>query len=166
MVGDYLGSNLRLFAGRSADAESTVLPSLASWVQESISEVPEARSSEDHGLVIWLNLPTAGIIGASKYDFLLTSVTNLLTMMKKNSIALIVHPNRAAQMQPNRTKVTKKESGWLKLDFTSNGAPTTLDSFYTGTGEKIWMVLESNKYSLLQYVISLAGTRRRRRAAT
>jgi len=113
VVSEYLGTSLRLFAGRSADAESTVLPSLAAWLQESISEVPEARSSDDHGLVIWLNLPTAGIIGASKYDFLLTSVTTLLTMMKKNSIALLVHPNRAAQMQPNRTKVTKKEGEWL-----------------------------------------------------
>ncbi|CAL1173958.1 unnamed protein product [Cladocopium goreaui] len=113
VVSEYLGTSLRLFAGRSADAESTVLPSLAAWLQESISEVPEARSSDDHGLVIWLNLPTAGIIGASKYDFLLTSVTTLLTMMKKNSIALLVHPNRAAQMQPNRN-TKKEEDGDMK----------------------------------------------------
>ena len=99
LVGSYLESNLRMFSGKSVDADSTVLPSLASWVQDSLADIPEARSFEDHGVVLWVNLPTAGIIGASKYDFLLTSITNLLTQYKKNSIALIIHPNRAGQLQ-------------------------------------------------------------------
>lgn len=93
-----MASNLRLFCGKSIDAESTILPSLSSWIGEAFSEIPEARSFDDHGLVLWGNLPTAGILGASKYDYLLTSISNLLSLYKKNSICVLVHPNRAAQM--------------------------------------------------------------------
>ena len=93
-----MASNLRLFCGKSIDAESTILPSLSSWIGEAFSEIPEVRSFEDHGLVLWGNLPTAGILGASKYDYLLTCISNLLTLHKRNSICVLVHPNRAAQM--------------------------------------------------------------------
>lgn len=103
MVGEYLASNLRMFAGRSTDAESTVLPSLASYIGEALADIPEARSFEDHGVVLWLNMPTAGIVGASKYDFMVTALSNLLTQYKKNSIAILVHPNRAGQLSANRT---------------------------------------------------------------
>ena len=81
------------------DAESTVLPSLTSWIQESLADIPEARAYDDHGILLWGNLPTAGILGASKYDFLLTALSNLLSVFKRNSIAVLVHPNRAGQMQ-------------------------------------------------------------------
>ena len=90
---------MRLFAGKSVDAESTVLPSVASWVQESFGEMVEVRSFDDHGLVLWVNLTTAGIVGASKFDFLLTALTNLLTLYKRNSVAVLIHPNRASQLQ-------------------------------------------------------------------
>lgn len=92
-----------MFAGRSTDAESTVLPSLASYIGEALADIPEARSFEDHGVVLWLNMPTAGIVGASKYDFMVTALSNLLTQYKKNSIAILVHPNRAGQLSANRT---------------------------------------------------------------
>lgn len=91
-----------MFSGRSTDAESTVLPALSAWLQESLSDIPEARSYEDHGLVLFLNMPTAGIVGASKYDFFLTAICNLLTLFKKNAMAVLVHPNRAGQLQSNR----------------------------------------------------------------
>lgn len=98
IVGDFLASNLRMFCGKPMDAESTVLPRVSSWLQESLGEIPEVRSFEDHGVIIWGALPTAGIIGAGKYDFCLTAVSNLLSLYKRNGIAILVHPNRAAQM--------------------------------------------------------------------
>lgn len=105
MVSDYLASNLRMFSGKSVDADSTVLPSLSSWIQESLADIPEVRSFEDHGVVMWVNLPTAGIVGASKYDFVVTAISNMLSQYKKNSIAILVHPNRAGQLQPTRTSI-------------------------------------------------------------
>ena len=95
-----------MFSGKSVDADSTVLPSLSSWITEAFADIPKARSFEDHGVVIWVNLPTAGIIGASKYDFVVTAVSNVLSQYKKNSIAILVHPNRAAQLHSNRTGCT------------------------------------------------------------
>ena len=49
----------------------------------------------------WVNLPTAGVLGAAKHDFVLTSVTNLLAAYKRNSVAVFVHGNKAGE---TRTK--------------------------------------------------------------
>ena len=96
-VGNYLLANLRIFVGKPSDAESTVLPSLTTWLQESIADMPECRVYDDHGVVLWLNLPSAGILSAHKYDFLITSVSNLLAAYRKNSVAILAHPNRASE---------------------------------------------------------------------
>ena len=101
-MGDYLKSNLQMFSGKSVDAESTILPAVTSWVAEAFGEIPEAKSYEDHGVCLWVNLPTAGIIGASKFDFLLTAITNVLWACKRNSIAIIVHPNSCPEPQPRQ----------------------------------------------------------------
>ena len=37
IVGGYLASTLRLFCGKSIDAESTILPSLSSWIGEAFT---------------------------------------------------------------------------------------------------------------------------------
>jgi len=94
-----------MFAGRSVDSESTVLPSISSWVQETFLDMVEVRSFDDHGLILWANMTTAGIVGAAKYEFILTALTNLLTLYKRNGVAVVIHPNRASQLQvPNRTE--------------------------------------------------------------
>lgn len=46
IVGDYLSSSLRIFNARAGEAESTVLPSVTSYIQEAFDEVPECRSTE------------------------------------------------------------------------------------------------------------------------
>ena len=53
------------------------------------------RSFEDHTLVLWVNLPTCGVTPAAKQDFFITSISNLLSSYKRNSVAIIVHSNRA-----------------------------------------------------------------------
>lgn len=88
---------MRVFSGKAVEAESTVLPSITSWIEETLHEIPEVRSSEDHGLVIWVNLPSAGILTVNRYEYVVTSVTNLLAIYRKNGIALLIHPNRASQ---------------------------------------------------------------------
>ena len=103
VVSDYLNSNLQMFAGKSSDADSTVLPALSSWIQESFSDIPECRQFDDHGLVLWCNMTTMGIVGASKFDFMVTAISNLLSLYKRNSIAILIHPNRASQLQSGRS---------------------------------------------------------------
>ncbi|CAK9042286.1 Uncharacterized protein SCF082_LOCUS24342 [Durusdinium trenchii] len=91
LVASYIKNNLQFFASKAVDAESTVLPEVTSWLYDSLAEIPESllcmeevRSVEDHCMVAWANLTTVGVMPAAKWDFILTSVTNLLVTYKRN----------------------------------------------------------------------------------
>ena len=88
---------MRFFSGRAQEAESTVLPAMTSYIEETFAEMPEVRSVEDHGLVIWVNLPSAGILSVPKYEYTITAVANLLAIFRRNGVAIFVHANRASQ---------------------------------------------------------------------
>ncbi|CAK9107180.1 Uncharacterized protein SCF082_LOCUS49906 [Durusdinium trenchii] len=98
-VREFMQNNLKVFTGLASAGTSTLLPSVASWVEETLGDIAEVRSSEDHLVVLWINLPTAGIVGAAKDDFFISLITNILTKYKRNSIALVVHANRAEQLE-------------------------------------------------------------------
>lgn len=57
-------------------------------------------------IVLIINCPCMGILGASAKSFLLNFVANALSDHPENSIALLVHPNRASQ-QDGRTDYSK-----------------------------------------------------------
>ena len=40
-VSDYMTNNLQFFHGRALEAESTTLPALTGWLQESLNEIPD-----------------------------------------------------------------------------------------------------------------------------
>lgn len=103
IVTSYMESNMRVFSGKSDQAESVIMPAVASWLQETLQEVPEVRGTDDHAVVIWLCLPTAGIVSANKWDFFITLVSNFLARYNRNGLALIVHANRAGQMNGSRS---------------------------------------------------------------
>lgn len=88
--------NMRLFSGLAKDAESTVLPAATSWIQEALQEIPECRTSEDHCIVVWANLPCLGVLGVHKYEWIVTAVTNLLASYRRNGIAILIHTNRGS----------------------------------------------------------------------
>ena len=90
-------SNMELFSGRSMEADSTVMPQLFNWIDSTFEEIPQCTHENDHAVILFLNLPFIGVIGASEWDFAITLVANLLNRYRRNSAALIVHPNRAAQ---------------------------------------------------------------------
>jgi len=91
--------SLMVFPARSAvEADSTIMPSSRSWIRTSIDDMAECTSGDDFSVVIWLNLPSMGIIPSAKYEFFLTYLANMLTDYPKNGLALIVFPNRAAQL--------------------------------------------------------------------
>ena len=94
MVGNYLTMNLRIFGGLAKEAESTVLPLVTAWVDEAFSEVPECRASDDHCVVMWANLPSCGVLSVHRYEWCITSISNVLAIYRKNGIAVLVHPNR------------------------------------------------------------------------
>lgn len=94
MVAEYLTLNLRIFGGLAKEAESTVLPLVTSWVDEAFAEVPECRASDDHCVIMWGNLPACGVLSVHRYEWCITSISNVLAIYRKNGIAILVHPNR------------------------------------------------------------------------
>ena len=88
--------NMRLFSGLAKDAESTVLPAATGWIAEALNEIPECRTTEDHCVVVWGNLPCLGVLGVHKYEWVVTAVTNLLATYRRNGIAVLVHTNRGS----------------------------------------------------------------------
>ncbi|CAK9116680.1 unnamed protein product [Durusdinium trenchii] len=108
-IKEYMENNLHTFTGRSLEAESTILPSITTWVHDALNAIPEVRSASDHCLVVWLNLPTSGVTPAAKMDFFLTAVSNILASHKRNSIAIVVHGNRASDTGSSKIEKTEKD---------------------------------------------------------
>jgi len=117
VVGDYLTTNMRIFTARAGEAESTVLPMAANWIQEAFSEVPEVRSTEDHGILLWWNLPACGVISSSKYDYGITSISNLLAQFPRNGLAIVIHPNRASHATDRTLHVKYEMSIIMFINF-------------------------------------------------
>ena len=84
-----------IVSGRASDAESTVLPAIAGWIDRTLEDC--CASGDNYSVVILLNCPTVGILGTEKKEFFVTAVTNLLNQYRRNAVALLVLPNRAGQ---------------------------------------------------------------------
>lgn len=63
----------------------------------------EVRAHDDHSIILWANVPTQGVMPAAKLDYMITSVSNLLTAYKRNGVAIILHCNRGGD--PARTQI-------------------------------------------------------------
>ena len=88
---------MQIFQARSVQADSTIMPQVFSWIDGTIDESPGCNSSDDHCIVLLFNLPSMGVISVAKWDYLVTMVANALNRYKRNSLALVIHPNRASQ---------------------------------------------------------------------
>ncbi|CAL1142471.1 unnamed protein product [Cladocopium goreaui] len=114
-VTDYMEANLKVFAGKVDMAENTLMPLVNGWITTSLSEISAVRAADDHAIIGWLVLPTAGVVGAQKWDWFLNFICNLLGQHRKNGMVIIVHSNRASQVKssPNdknsRKDLSQKE---------------------------------------------------------
>lgn len=97
-VKDYMSSTLRLFPGKTSEAISTVMPDINAWIDETLSDIAEVGDATDHGIIIFVNIPSTGILTVQKNEWILTYVSNTLQKFRRNGLAIIVHPNRAAQV--------------------------------------------------------------------
>lgn len=77
-------ANLRIFAGRSLDGISALMPEVTNWIKDTLTH--------------WCNLTTAGIVSATKMEFFLAFMSNKLAEHKRNSVGIFIHTNRAAQV--------------------------------------------------------------------
>ena len=108
-VREFMDQHLKMFCGRTADAESTLMPLSRSWLRESAADL--ATGTEDHCVMLFMVCPCLGILSASRTSFILNFVTNVLSDFPQNGICFLVKPNRAGQ-QGERRRVSK-----LNCDF-------------------------------------------------
>ena len=94
-----MDGSAKIFAGAALHGTASLMPEVSSWVSESLAEISDVREASDHMVMIWCNLTTAGIVSAAKMDFCVAYITNELAKHKRNSIAIIIHPNRAGQFK-------------------------------------------------------------------
>jgi hypothetical protein len=112
VVKDFIAQNLCIFPAKMEHAESALMPSTKSWVRSCLDDM-SCHSPEDHMVMLWLNCPVVGIISSEKYDFFLTCVCNFLADWSRNGVCVIIHPNRAAQL--DKRTVTKTISNYIKI---------------------------------------------------
>ena len=74
----------------------SVIPTLLPWLEEAMNAMCYMRSETEEGVVLWLNLPTAGIVTSLKRDYFLSVVTGLLASRPANSVCVVLHANRAS----------------------------------------------------------------------
>lgn len=94
-MGNFLKTHLNLFCGRTAEADSVLMPQVRAWVRDQAQELGSAP--DDHQVVVYLCCPSLGIMGAQYRAFMLSFISNILADHPVNSVAIIVHPNRASQ---------------------------------------------------------------------
>lgn len=95
-----MATSFKIFPGKASDALTTVMPAMNEWLEQSLSEIDEVREPDDHAVIVWVNLPTQGILGAHKRDWVVTYLTSVLQKYKRNGMAILVHSNRASQNLP------------------------------------------------------------------
>jgi len=94
-------SNLKVW---SVKPSQPILPTILPWVESALEQMTFLRNDSEEGLVLWINLPTVGVVSALKRDFFIQAITGLLVAKPHNSICVVLQANRAAE--------TKKRTGF------------------------------------------------------
>ena len=109
-VGAFLKTSLTVFGGKLTEAESTTMPEVRQWIKGAASEMGNAI--DDHCIILVINCPSMGILGATAKSFLLSFIANTLADHPENAIALLVHPNRASQQEGRTISAKQTNSVW------------------------------------------------------
>ena len=73
------------------------MPEVNTWLDESLADLC-VRDPDHHGIIIWINLPACGILTVQKTEWVLGYVSNTLQKFRRNGMAIIIHANRASQL--------------------------------------------------------------------
>ena len=90
----YVDGNLKVWAVKpSQPALPTVLP----WVESALDAMTFMRTDPEEGILLWVNLPTVGVVTSLKKDYFVQLITGLLTAKPQNSVCILLQANRAAE---------------------------------------------------------------------
>ena len=105
----------------SIKTDETVVPTLLPWLEKGFESMTYLRDASQEGVVLWLPLPTCGVVPSSKYGFFLQLITALLSAKPAGSCALIFHANRAkgASAKCGAQFIAKPMIRWFLFAFTA-----------------------------------------------
>ena len=100
VVNAFVDNNMKVWLVKP---EQTVLPTVLPWVEGSLENMTFLRSVYEEGCVLWVNMTTARVMPLMKKNYIVSLVTGLLTAMPGNSVAIIIHANRASESKAGPT---------------------------------------------------------------
>ena len=99
LVNNYVENNLKVW---SVAKDGSVLPTLLPWLEERMDAASYARQQEEEGYILYVCLPTLGVVPAGKQQFFFDLITGFLAARPSNSIAIVIHANRASEAKTKK----------------------------------------------------------------
>lgn len=93
-VHKYVDDNLKVW---TIKPESSPLPTLLPWIEQRFEEMTYLRSPNEEGHILFVNLPTMGVVSAMKLSYVHSLCTSFLASRPSNAVAVILHANRASE---------------------------------------------------------------------
>ena len=85
---------------QETDNSGVLNAKLLPWLESVLSGMNGGiRRADNELLVAFANLPTAGVVSAAKQHFILSQVTSLAHSYPRAFVAVLVMPNRAADLR-------------------------------------------------------------------
>ena len=81
----------------SLQPSQNLLPSLLPWLEERFEAATFLRDSSTEGSILYVNCAVLGVVSAGKTAYMLNLITGFLAARPQNGIAVLIHPNRAAE---------------------------------------------------------------------
>ena len=99
-VHKFVDENLKVWPIKPTQV---ILPTVLPWLETSMDAMTFMRTDQEEGTLLWVNLPTVGVVSAMKRDFFLQTISGLLAAKASNSACLVLHANRASESKQKKT---------------------------------------------------------------
>ena len=83
----------------SIKQQQSVLPTLLPWIEKSLDGLTYMRTDREEGTLLWINMPSCGVVGTMKKDYFLALITGLMAARPMNSVCVVMHANRASEVK-------------------------------------------------------------------
>lgn len=114
VVGDFVNKNWITWAVSTHElGDQTILPQLLPWCDQVLSEATFNRVPEEEGYLLFINMPTCGVVPSQKLNYFLQLTTTFLATNRKNSVCVMLFPNKASTERKSDTKMEKLSHNYL-----------------------------------------------------
>lgn len=93
-VTEFVQQNFQVWSIR---LEQSILPTLLPWLDAQMERLTYNRVHGEECYVLYVCLPTMGVVPVGKLSFVVQLITSFLAARPQNSIAVVIHANRASE---------------------------------------------------------------------